>query len=109
VTQARALERLLMHGCISATRKLCKTCLMHIRAINGGVCNLLTFLNIETPAQTQPSAVQMKKVFFVGIQTLKPYRMALDQVYKFESASRVLSKETVQIVGNPADPILRIR
>ncbi|KAF5838119.1 hypothetical protein DUNSADRAFT_3369 [Dunaliella salina] len=52
---------------------------------------------------------QMKKVYFVGVQSLRPYRMALDQVFKFESASRVLSREAVRTVGSPADPILRIR
>lgn len=51
----------------------------------------------------------MKKVFFVGVQSLQPYRVALDQVFKFEASSRVLSKEAVRTIGNPVDPILRIR
>lgn len=45
----------------------------------------------------------------MGVQTLRPYRMALDQVFKFEASSRLLSRETVRTVGKPVDPILRIR
>jgi hypothetical protein len=51
----------------------------------------------------------MKKVFFVGIQSLKPYRTALDQVFKFEASTRILSREVVRTIGSPVDPILRIR
>jgi len=52
----------------------------------------------------------MLKVYFIGVQSLLPYRVAMDQVFKFEASSRVLSKETVHTVGtNIQDPILRIR
>eukprot|EP00197_Chlamydomonas_leiostraca_P009956 CAMPEP_0202875840 /NCGR_PEP_ID=MMETSP1391-20130828/28020_1 /ASSEMBLY_ACC=CAM_ASM_000867 /TAXON_ID=1034604 /ORGANISM="Chlamydomonas leiostraca, Strain SAG 11-49" /LENGTH=396 /DNA_ID=CAMNT_0049557585 /DNA_START=38 /DNA_END=1229 /DNA_ORIENTATION=- len=52
---------------------------------------------------------KMKKVYFVGVQSVDPYRIAMDQVFQFDASSRVLSKAVVRTVGNVQDPVLRIR
>ncbi|GFH30845.1 uncharacterized protein HaLaN_29773 [Haematococcus lacustris] len=52
----------------------------------------------------------MKRVYFVGVISQEPHRIAFDQVWMFSAATRKLVREEVKRVGrNITDPILRIR
>lgn len=49
-------------------------------------------------------------MYFVGVQSSFPYRLDLERLYRFDSASRVMSQAKVEVVGEDiTDPILRIR
>ncbi|GFH26146.1 uncharacterized protein HaLaN_24246 [Haematococcus lacustris] len=58
----------------------------------------------------EPLTLQMKRVYFVGVISQEPHRIAFDQVWMFSAATRKLVREEVKRVGrNITDPILRIR
>jgi len=57
----------------------------------------------------KPGLAKMRKVYFVGLQSVSPWQVKLDEVFMFDGKSRSLTKQEVRTVGKPKDPVLRIR
>ncbi len=53
--------------------------------------------------------IQMKKVYFIAVESQAPYRIRMDSVYCFEGATRTLTHHPVPVPDNCHDPVLRIR